>query len=196
LNRILADESVAGPAGSGAYNPAMFHALNALVAPAAIERLTLLVNHVLASEPVATDRLKRHTGRRLRLHLEHWPTLLPTLPAMVFLVTPAGMLEWGGPEAPAEADLQVLVDASNPARLVAQAMAGETPALEIQGDAALATDVNWLVDHLRWDVEADLEPLVGPRAAHQIVRVGSALGRGFKRAAVAAGRVAAGPGAP
>jgi ubiquinone biosynthesis accessory factor UbiJ len=174
----------------------MFHALNALVAPAAIERMTLLVNHVLSSEPVATDRLKRHVGRRLRLHLDRWPSLLPTPPALVFEVTPAGLLEWGGLEASSDADLQILLDASNPAQLMAQAMAGETPALEIQGDAALAGDVNWLVEHLRWDVEADLEPLVGPRAAHQIVRLGSAFGRGLKRAAAAAGRMAAGPGAP
>jgi ubiquinone biosynthesis protein UbiJ len=78
--------------------------------------------------------------------------------------------------------LHVRVDAANPARLLALALAGETPALQIEGDAALATDINWLVDHLRWDVAADLEPLIGPAAAHQVVRLGSALARGLKRA--------------
>lgn len=172
----------------------MLHALTSSLAPAVMERLTLAVNHVLGSESAATDRLKPHTGRSLRVHLEHWPGLLPAVPALAFEITPAGLLEWRGLEAPAEADLHVRVDAANPARLFAQALAGETPALQIEGDATLATDINWLVDHLRWDVAADLEPLIGPAAAHQVVRLGSALARGLKRALAAFGPPA--PGAP
>jgi ubiquinone biosynthesis protein UbiJ len=160
----------------------MLHALSSQIAPAVMERLTLAINHVLGSEAAATDRLKPHAGRSLRVHLEHWPGLLPAVPALAFLVTPAGLLEWRGLDAPPDADLHVRVHAANPARLFAQALAGETPALQIEGDAALATDINWLVDHLRWDIAADLEPLIGPAAAHQVVRLGSALARGLKRA--------------
>lgn len=160
----------------------MLHALSSQLAPAVMERLTLAANHVIGSEASATARLKPHAGRSLRVHLEHWPGLLPALPPLAFQITPAGLLEWRGLEAPDSADLHVRVDAANPARLVAQAVAGETPLLRIEGDAALATDVHWLADHLRWDVAADLEPLIGPAATQQVVRVGSALARGFRRA--------------
>jgi ubiquinone biosynthesis protein UbiJ len=163
----------------------MLHALQQLVAPAVMERLTLALNHVIGSEQAAVERLKPHAGRSLRVQLDHWPGLLPDPPPLAFTVTPAGLLEWRGNDAPADADLQVRIDAANPALLFARALAGEAPALQIQGDAALATDVNWLVDHLRWDIAADLEPLIGPAAAHEVVRMGSALARGLRRAAAA-----------
>ena len=67
----------------------MLHALNALLADAALERLTLLVNHVLASEPVATQRLVAHAGRSIQLHFDGWPRVLPPLPTTAFRVTPA-----------------------------------------------------------------------------------------------------------
>lgn len=158
----------------------MLHALNALLAPAMMERLTLVINHVLGSETAATERLKPHRGRSIRLHLDQWPALLPAPPAFAFRITPAGLLEWAGIDAPPDADLQVRMDASNPALLVAKALAGETPTLAVQGDAALATDVNWLIDNLRWDVEADLEKFFGARIAHEVARLGSALARGLR----------------
>ena len=58
-------------------------------------------------------------------------------------------------------DLAVQVDASNPALLLARMVGGEAPAVQIDGDAQLAGDVNWLLLNLRWDVAADLERL-GP----------------------------------
>jgi ubiquinone biosynthesis protein UbiJ len=169
--------------GSRAYNPCMLHALSALFAPAFLERLVLAINHVLQSEAVAMQRLKPHAGRWIQVHLREWPSLLPLPPLFAFRVTPAGLVEWCGDPAPAAvADLQVFVDASNPALLVARALAGETPAVEVQGDAALAADVNWLIANLRWDVEADLERVLGPRVAHEIARVGGALARGLRSA--------------
>jgi hypothetical protein len=38
-----------------------------------------------------------------------------------------------------------------------------TPPVDIEGDAQLAGDVNWLMQNLRWDVAADLERLFPPR---------------------------------
>jgi ubiquinone biosynthesis protein UbiJ len=32
----------------------------------------------------------------------------------------------------------------------------------------LAAEVNWLIDHVRWDVEEDLSRLFGDAVAHQI----------------------------
>ena len=169
----------------------MLEALNALLAPALMERLTLIVNHVLAAEPVATQRLKPHHGRSIRLHLDGWPTLLPAPPAFAFRVTPAGLLEWRGTDAPLAADLELRLDASNPAMLVADMAAGVAPAVELQGDAALATDINWLITNLRWDAEADLERVFGARVAHQMARVGSSFAQGLRSAMRGAGQLAA-----
>jgi len=167
----------------------MLQALHNLLAPAAMDRLTLVVNHVLSSEAAATDRLRPHAGRRIALQPRGWPSLLPPLPTLAFVVTPAGLLEWAGreptgPSAPGltDADLTVRFDATNPARLLANAVTGETPAVDIDGDAQLATDVNWLMQNLRWDVEADLERVLGPAAAHQVYRLGSAVARAVRAA--------------
>ena len=145
-------------------------------------RLTLAVNHVLSSEPAAVERLRPHSGRRIELLPQAWPGLLPPPPLLAFVVTPAGLVEWVGADAPAEAHLTLRFDASNPARLVATALAGETPEVDIEGDGQLAADVNWLMQNLRWDVEADLERVMGPVAARQLYRLGSALARAVRRA--------------
>ena len=161
----------------------MLHSLNAMLAPALMERLVLVINHVLGSEPVATQRLQPHAQRVIRLQMQSWPALLPAPPALAFRVTPAGMLEWcGDAETSAEADLVVRVDASNPLLLMARAMAGNKPAVAIDGDAQLAADVNWLLQNLRWDVAADLERLFGPAVAYPLHRLGSALARGLRAA--------------
>ena len=165
----------------------MLHTLNSLLAPAVMERLTLVVNHVLAGETVATERLKAHAGRTLELAASGWPTLLPALPPCVFRVTPAGLLEWAGLEAQAAADLTVRLDASNPALLMVRAVAGELPPVAIDGDAQLAGDVNWLLQNLRWDVAADLERFFGPTVAQQLHRLGSALAAAVRKAVQGAG---------
>ncbi|NRF69074.1 hypothetical protein HLB44_18935 [Aquincola sp. S2] len=176
----------------------MFQALQALLAPALMERLVLVVNHVLSSEPAATERLTPHAGRVLRLELEGWPRLLPAPPRLVFRITPAALVEWcAGDDVPADADLVVRVDASNPAALALKALAGETPALAIDGDAQFAADIDWLSKNLRWDIAADLERLFGPVVAHEVARLGSLLARGLRaavQAASPAARAADGPG--
>ena len=64
------------------------------------------------------------------------------------------------------------VDAANPALLLARMLGGEPPPVQIDGDAQLAGDVNWLLQNLRWDVAADLERLFGPVVAQQLHQVG------------------------
>jgi ubiquinone biosynthesis protein UbiJ len=159
----------------------MLHTLPALLAPAVMERVTLALNHVLAAEAVATERLRPHAGRALVVRLAGWPALLPEPPQLRWHVTPAGLLEWQGgvtPQTPP--DLSLEVDASNPALLMAKSLAGEVPSVQVEGDAQLAGDVNWLIQNLRWDAGADLERLFGPVVAQQLVRLGSALAAGLR----------------
>lgn len=147
------------------------------------ERLTLVLNHVLVSESAATARLGPHAGATLQLVLEDWPSLLPAPPQLAWSITPAGLLEWCGPEPVASAvGLVARLDAANPALLMARTLAGEPPPLRIDGPAQLATDVNWLVQNLRWDVAADMDRVFGPVAGHQLHRLGSVVGAALRSA--------------
>jgi ubiquinone biosynthesis accessory factor UbiJ len=151
----------------------MLESVRAQVVPALQQRLVLLANHVLSREPTATARLAAHAGRRLSIEAEGGPAWLPALPPLALAVTPAGLFEWS--EAGVPADLRLTLRADDPARWLAVAAGSAKPDLAIDGDAALAADVSWLADNLRWDIEADLAGIVGPVAAHQLGRAGRAL---------------------
>lgn len=168
----------------------MLHSLQALASAAVIERAILLANHVIAGEPVAVQRLQPHAGRCLLLTLDGWPTLLPALPPLAIRVTPAGLLEWCGEAAPEAPDLRVAVDASNPALAVLQALAGDKPRIEVAGDAQFATDVNWLFDNLRWDLEDDLARLIGDAPARELARFGGSVAAAVREAVRGIGTLA------
>ena len=165
--------------------------LQSFITPALMDRLVLVVNHVISREPQAIARLLPHRDKVLRLDLDNWPRLLPTPPVLAFRITPAGLVEWSAD--PCTADLQVRVDAGNPAALAMQAVTGKLPPVAIDGDAQLATDIDWLLKNLRWDVADDLQRLFGPVAAQQVHGLGVALARGLRAAmdgaAVVAGRM-------
>ncbi len=150
---------------------------------AAMERTTLLLNHVIAAEPAATARLRPHFGRSVEVLWTGWPSLLPAPPRMAWRITPAGLLEWCVDALAEPADLRVSLDGSNPLRLAGQLAVGERPSVGIEGDSGLAADVNWLIDHLRWDIEDDLAGVIGKGPAHQVAAVGSWVAKGFREAA-------------
>ena len=58
--------------------------------------------------------------------------------------------------------------------MFAQALTGERPNVEIAGDAEFASDVNWLIDNLRWDVEDDLARFIGAGPAREVSRLARA----------------------
>jgi ubiquinone biosynthesis accessory factor UbiJ len=174
-----------------------------LLGTAVMERATLLANHVLAGEPAAASKLRAHVGRRVELVFEGWPALLPPLPATEFRITPAALVEWcGGADAsPASgeaepADLRITVDASNPLLAAVQTLGGERPRVDVAGDAVFASDVNWLFDNLRWDLEDDLAKLMGPVPAREAARLGGVVAAGLRQAvSTLQGLAARGPGA-
>ena len=63
--------------------------------------------------------------------------------------------------------------------------------IDVAGDAAFATDVNWLFDHLRWDVEDDLAKIVGPTPAHELARLARGAATGLRDAVAGVGAMAA-----
>lgn len=171
----------------------MFSALQQLAASAFMERLTLWLNHVIAGEDAAVLRLRPHAGRLVKIQLAGWPALLPPVPELSFAITPAGLLEWNATPAAAAPDLVLVVDVSSPARRLVEGLAGQRPPVAVNGDAALATDMSWLMDNLRWDVQDDLARLVGPGPAHELARIGGILAAGLREpvrmlAGLAAGR--------
>jgi ubiquinone biosynthesis protein UbiJ len=145
--------------------------------PALQDRLVLLINHVVSREPVAAQRLQPLAGRGLVVHLARWPSLLPAAPDLVLGVTPAGLFERLDAPLPGAGGLRIEIDASNPAKLALGALSGEAPTVSVQGDAAFAGEMHWLMDNLRWDIEDDLAGIVGPLAARQFGQFGRALRR-------------------
>ena len=161
----------------------MLSNLHTLAGGALMERAVLLVNHVLASEPIAMQRLLPHAGRSIAVHFTGWPALLPALPPTRFVVTPAGLVEWSRDGTDAVSDLNVHVDATNPALIALRSLGGVRPRIDIQGDAALAGDVDWLIQNLRWDIEDDLAKRVGAGPARQLAQLASAVAAALRGAA-------------
>ena len=58
-------------------------------------------------------------------------------------------------------------------------------------DAGFATDVNWLFDNLRWDVQDDLARIVGAGPAREITRLGRAIAAALRESVRALGGLAA-----
>jgi ubiquinone biosynthesis protein UbiJ len=166
--------------------------LQALLEPLgreALARTTLLINHVLSAEPEAKRRLQGQVGRSIALAWRAWPGFLPPPPQPQWTITPAGLLDLdetalavvvpdGG--APAgEATLTVALDAADLARWLTSGAVGRPP-LDIRGDAALAAEVSWLAENLRWDIEDDLARVIGDAPAHQLARFGRMLTDGLR----------------
>lgn len=158
--------------------------LQSVVVPALAERLTLWLNHVIAGEARALDRLRPHVGRAVRITVEGAPSWLPAAPPLALRVTPAALLERIDDLPPDAADLQVALDVAEPAAIVDRLLDGGRPAVTIRGDAAFATDVNWLLDHVRWDLPGDVERLfgspAGPVAARAVEKAGGLLAAGLR----------------
>lgn len=123
-------------------------------------KLVLLLNHVLQQEPQAMERLQRQSGKVIAVQWQQF--------SMRCKATPAGLLDLASSAERPSLELTVLGDDS--VELVQQLLQGKQPQVRIEGDVQLAAEVNWLIQHVRWDVEEDLSRIVGDVAAHQLVR--------------------------
>ncbi|MBD9393378.1 hypothetical protein [Acidovorax sp. ACV01] len=125
------------------------------------QRIVLFLNHVLMQEKEAMDRLVRQKGRIARVQWRAY--------SMALAITPAGLFNLA-PEA-AVADLRLEVTETSPFALAQTALRGDKPSIRIEGDVQLAAEINWLVDHVRWDVEEDLARVMGDAPAHTVAQV-------------------------
>ncbi|MFY7980467.1 MAG: hypothetical protein ACOVO4_02415 [Limnohabitans sp.] len=124
-----------------------------------LNRLVLFLNHVLMSEPEAMARLARQKGQRIELVWDRMQLQLTP--------TPAGLLERGRFEG---FDLRLTVTEESPIAIASALARGDKPKVRIEGDVQLAAEINWLIDHVRWDAEEDLARLLGDAPAHTLVQ--------------------------
>ncbi len=134
-------------------------------------RIVLLLNHILMQEPQATERLARQKGRVIHLH---WRSF-----SLKLMATPAGLLDLA-PDAPS-ADLVLAVTEESALALAHAALRGEKPAVRIAGDVQLAAEVNWLADHVRWDLEEDLARVFGDAPAHAMGQVAHGMAQALRQ---------------
>src|SRR5712671_183903 len=119
------------------------------------------LNHVLAQQPWARERLVAFAGRTVLFRC-------PPFPELAFGVTESGSL--------------VEADAAEPALTVTLAPSllpflllrddAVLKQVKIEGSAELAETVRFLFAHLAWDVEEDLSKLLGDPLAHRIASGG------------------------
>ena len=123
------------------------------------QRIVLFLNHVLMQEPVARERLQRQKGRTVQLSWrdQKW----------VCVFTPAGLVDAAEP-ATQTADLALHIDEPSALNIARAVLQGNKPPVRIEGDVQLAAEVNWLIDHVRWEPEEDLARLIGDAPAHAL----------------------------
>jgi ubiquinone biosynthesis protein UbiJ len=131
------------------------------------------INHLLAREAWATDRLRPFAGRRLRLRL-------PPLPDLALAIAETGLLERAAGDAAADLTITLKPGAlpgllARDDRLMREA--------DIAGDTDLAAALQAVFRNLRWDVEEDLSRVVGDAAAHRAVSAGRSFAAWQKDAA-------------
>ena len=134
-------------------------------------RIVLLLNHILMQESEATSRLARQNGRVV---LMQWRSF-----ALKLTATPAGLLDRA--TAQAKPDLVLAVSEESPWALAQCALRGDKPPVRIEGDVQLAAEVNWLVDHVRWDIEEDLARLMGDAPAHTLAQAARSMAASLRQ---------------
>lgn len=173
------------------------------IGPLALPRLALLLNHVVASEPVAMAKLKAHVGRTVDIRwtssfvppfaawLAPGSTSADWAPQPVRLtITPAGLFELATADGAASppVGLTLTVHLTAPWTMARRALQGERPEVSIDGDAALAETASWLMKNLRWDIEDDLARWLGNTPSQVLRSVGESLKEAMLRWRPDAGR--------
>jgi ubiquinone biosynthesis protein UbiJ len=82
----------------------------------------------------------------------------------------------------------------SPLEVAQAALRGDKPEVRIEGDVQLAADVNWLVDHVRWDAEEDLSRVLGDAPAHALGQAARGLLGGLRQFTGARPAASAGAG--
>lgn len=123
--------------------------------------LLAALNHVLAQESWARQRLRPFAGRRVRISL-------PPLLTIDLTVDQDGSFHRGGGEL---ADVVIQLPENAPLRYLGNPQ-GALAAARLEGAADFAEALGFVFRNLRWDVEEDLARLVGDIPARRLVGLG------------------------
>jgi ubiquinone biosynthesis accessory factor UbiJ len=161
------------------------------VASAAMDRMTLAANHWLRAEPEAMARLQPHQGqcidaRALMLPLLPWAARAGHPLVAMWLVTPAGLLERLDPPMHPEmhgkaADVTLSVLSQSVTRWLRDAAHDDFSWILVEGEPGLASDLRWVIDHVRWDVAGDVERLLPEAVAAPMAQAAERAFEGVKR---------------
>jgi ubiquinone biosynthesis protein UbiJ len=131
-----------------------------------------VINHLLAREQWARDRLVPFAGRRARFRIA-------PLPDLVVEIDESGLVAAGSAE-------DVALTLTIPPAALPRILARDEAALRevgLDGDAALGSTVQFLFRNLQWDVEEDLSRVVGDVVAHRVAGAARAFSAWQRRAA-------------
>jgi ubiquinone biosynthesis accessory factor UbiJ len=134
------------------------------------------VNHLLAREAWARERLVPYSGKTARLVFSSLSVTLA--------VQPEGYLNALDEHEGALPDVSIAVPAEAVSAFVQGGQAAVMKHVRIEGDAEFATQLGKLAEHLRWEPEEDLARLIGDASAYRM----SALVRTAGERALRAGR--------
>jgi ubiquinone biosynthesis accessory factor UbiJ len=148
-----ADES-ARPAA----NPALKTASGAFAAA---------VDHLLAREPWARERLTPYAGKCVKLSCG------PVHIAL--MVQPDGLFAATSEAEAARFDVTIAVPLDAMPAFLQGGQAAVMKHVRIEGDAEFATTLAKLAEHLRWDPEEDLARVIGDAPAHRVGRIARAV---------------------
>jgi ubiquinone biosynthesis accessory factor UbiJ len=124
------------------------------------------VNHLLARESWARDRLAPYAGKTARLSS---PPVVLTL-----LVQPDGYLAAVDEHDAQHADVSLSLPMGAFSSFVQGGQAAVMKHVKIEGDAEFAQIIGKLAEHLRWEPEEDLAKLVGDAPASRIASLARA----------------------
>ncbi len=152
--------------------PKWFGAMPSIWQNAILHNLTLAVNHVLQQEPQAIARLSRAKNKTVQLQIQSESSTDCTV---CWCITPAGLLEYiaankdNQRHVSCKFDLCVSIKNPSPETVLQMHMTQQKPEIKVEGDVQLAAEINWLFQHVRWDIEEDLSRLLGDGLAHTTV---------------------------
>ncbi len=123
--------------------------------------LVAAINHLLRTASWARTRLAPHAGKTA--HFDVAPF------AVTFVISDRGDIENSALTGPADASFKL-----TPGTVLRVLAADENAWREVQsdGDTALARDILYIAQNLRWDIEEDLSRVFGDIAAHRMVQAG------------------------
>jgi len=118
------------------------------------------VNHVLARESWARERLTPYAGKTARLALSPFSLLL--------MVQPDGLIAAVDETEARTFDVTLSVPTEAVPAFLQGGQAAVMKHVRIEGDAEFATTIAKLAEHLRWEPEEDLARVIGDGPAHRI----------------------------